>query len=91
MAQLIKANGESSKVLPTSGKFFTLKEMQAFVGGYIEFRHMDGEIMVMNEEGKLMGLPANTQATNTLLKSNLISQDDYVVGDVLICNQSEIK
>jgi hypothetical protein len=91
MAQLIKADGETSKVLPTSGKFFTLKEMQAFVGGLIEFRYMGDEIMVMNEEGKLIDLPINDEATKTLLESNLISRNDYVVGDVLICKRSEVK
>lgn len=91
MAQLIKSSGHTSEVLPGNGKFFTLQELQSFVGGYIEFRHMDGEIMVMNEEGKLMGLPNNEEATKTLLELKAISSDDYVVGDVLICNRKEIK
>jgi hypothetical protein len=91
MAQLIKANGETSKVLPGNGKVFTLQELQSFVGGYIEFRHIDGEIMVMNEEGKLMGLPNNNEATNVLMELKAIASDDYVVGDVLICNLREVK
>lgn len=91
MAQLIKANGETSKVLPGNGKVFTLQELQSFVGGYIEFRHIDGEIMVMNEEGKLMGLPNNDEATNVLMELKAIASDDYVVGDVLICNLREVK
>ena len=91
MAQLIKANGETSKVLPGNGKVFTLQELQSFVGGYIEFRHIDGEIMVMNEEGKLMGLPNNDEATNVLMELKAIASDDYVVGDVLICLKKEIK
>jgi hypothetical protein len=91
MAQLIKANGQTSEVLPGNGKFFTLQELQSFVGGYIEFRHMDGEIMVMNEEGKLMGLPNNDEATSVLSELKAIASDDYVVGDVLICLKKEIK
>ena len=91
MAQLIKSNGEISKVLPGNGKVFTLQELQSFVGGYIEFRHMDGEIMVMNEEGKIMGLPDNQEATNVLSELKAIASDDYVVGDVLICLKKEIK
>jgi hypothetical protein len=91
MAQLIKANGETSKVLPGNGKVFTLQELQSFVGGYIEFRHINGEIMVMNEEGKLMGLPNNDEATNVLMELKAIASDDYVVGDVLICLKKEIK
>jgi len=91
MAQLIKSNGEISKVLPGNGKVFTLQELQSFVGGYIEFRHVDGEIMVMNEEGKLMGLPNNDEATNVLMELKAIASDDYVVGDVLICLKKEIK
>ena len=91
MAQLIKSNGEISKVLPGNGKVFTLQELQSFVGGYIEFRHVDGEIMVMNEEGKLMGLPNNDEATNVRMELKAIASDDYVVGDVLICLKKEIK
>ena len=40
----------------------TLKAFQAAVGGYIEVLDLGGDaVLVCNEEGKLMGLPANRQ------------------------------
>ena len=36
----------------------TLKEAQAYVGGYVEGIHFpNGDYLIVNEEGKLMGLP----------------------------------
>jgi len=42
----------------------TLKEAQAFVGGYVEGISMpNGDYLIINEEGKLKGLPFNEEAT----------------------------
>lgn len=41
-----------------------LESLQAVVGGYIEFlRFQDGSMMVVNEEGRLHGLPLNAVAS----------------------------
>ena len=38
----------------------TLKEAQAYVGGYVEGISMpNGDYLIINEEGKLIGLPFN--------------------------------
>jgi hypothetical protein len=68
-----------------------LKELQEYVGGYIEtISSLDGEeIMVVNEEGKLMGLPFNYFATLRLV--NDFSRMDHIVGDALICKYNEIE
>ena len=44
----------------------TLKALQEAVGGYIETTPtcLSGLVMVVNEEGKLMGLPFNNTATD---------------------------
>lgn len=43
---------------PANGSDFTLEEMQAIVGGYIELVELDGSTtMVVNEEGKLIPCP----------------------------------
>ena len=51
MAEIIKTNGTRQSVQPANGTDFTLKEMQAIVGGDIEFVFLnETEIMVVNEE-----------------------------------------
>ena len=42
----------------------TLKEMQKFVGGYIEVvQEKNGDDIVINEEGRIFGLPINHEAS----------------------------
>jgi hypothetical protein len=42
----------------------TLKEAQDFVGGYVEgIQFPNGDYMIINEEGKLINLPLNVEAT----------------------------
>ena len=42
----------------------TLKEAQEFVGGYVEgISFPNGDYLIINEEGKLIGLPLNPEAT----------------------------
>jgi len=72
-----------------SKKNITLKEMQEIVGGYIEFLYLkDNLVMVVNEEGKMIGLPFNARATE-LIKDNNIN--DIIVGDVLVINKNLIQ
>lgn len=88
MAKLIKSNGEITEVKPKKGKFFSLEELQGYVGGYIEFVGLNGDIMVVNEEGKLNDLPYNEKATKFF---QFVHGDiDVIVGDVLIASQKEI-
>lgn len=91
-ARHIKANGETSVVEPANGTDFSLKEMQGFVGGWIEVLYTpDGKyIMVLNEEGKLDELPFNAVATKIAIEEfGLV--DDYIAGDVLIAPSEQVK
>ena len=98
MAKLIKTNGDILEVSPKNGTDFKLDELQAFVGGYIEIVNLldvsplsiADAILVVNEEGKLNGLPVNTVATAVY---NVCMQpyEDIVVGDVLLCSSDEVK
>lgn len=87
MARLIKADGETSIVHPQkNGKEFTLQELQNFVGGYIELvpiynPEYASKIMYCNEEGRLIGLPDNREASRIAGIS--------IVGDVIICEPGE--
>ena len=63
----------------------TLEEAQAFVGGYIEIvTTRKGEQIVINEEGKLQGLPWNDLATDLAHEGGAISSDDYIAGNCMI-------
>lgn len=86
-AKLIKATGEVLAVLPENGTDFKLEELNRFVGGYIEViypPHQDGKIMIINEEGKLKGLPYNAAAT-------AIWTHDNIVGNALLCESDQVK
>ena len=63
----------------------TLKEMQKFVGGYIEVVYLnDKEVMIIDEEGKLKGKPVNAEATIRATRNKAIFNNDWIAGDVLI-------
>ena len=73
----------------------TLKEMQDFVGGYIQVVNgADGSQIIINEEGKIHGLPINVVATTFYLgedwdndTSAMVHNDrllDVLVGNAMI-------
>lgn len=88
MAKWIKTNGETIEVNPKNGTDYSLEELQGFVGGYIEIIEINigfakGKLMVVNEEGKIDGLPLNTMAT--------LIAGQAIVGNVLVCKPGEVK
>lgn len=88
-AKIYKADGTITEVSPANGTDFQLEELQKIVGGYIEIVGLlDNEIMVINEEGKLADLPVNEKATEFYIEAN--GFDDYIVGDVLVCDSSMV-
>ncbi|MGH9238791.1 MAG: DUF3846 domain-containing protein [Vicinamibacterales bacterium] len=87
MALLMIPGHAAREVVPANGHAFTLDEMQAFVGGYIEILRLpDGRALVINEEGKLRGLPLNPEAT--VLAAPRIAPD-FIVGPALVCTWNE--
>ena len=90
MAKIIKTDGTCLPVQPSNGTDFSLKEMQAIVGGYIELVELnDTNTIVLNEEGKLNGLPLNIEATR-VFRSYYPGSNDFIVGNVLICKTEQI-
>jgi hypothetical protein len=72
---LIKTTGEMETIEYED----TLETLQGFVGGYIDYVTIgDGVDMIINDEGKIMGLEPNWVATF------LWGQPDMIVGDVLV-------
>lgn len=88
-AKIYKADGTVIEATPANGTDFQLEELQKIVGGYIEIVSLlDNEIMVINEEGKLADLPVNEKATEFYIEAN--GFDDYIVGDVLVCDNNMV-
>lgn len=88
MAQWIKTTGETTEVTPKNGKRFKLAELQEFVGGYIERIDLGfGQNMIVNEEGKLLGMPFNQKASSMTINSK--SGAHIIVGHALICKGGE--
>lgn len=91
MATWIKSDGSERQVHPENKKHFKLAELQLLVGGYIEMLPLpSGGWLVLNEDGKHKDLPRNGRAT-VLGHSCGIADNDFVVGDVLVCSSKEIE
>ena len=91
MATIYKTDGTEEEVQPQNGTDFSLKELQGFVGGYIELVSLPGEkkLMVVNEEGKIDRLPLNQKATELFHKCK--GTYDVIVGDVLVCDPKQVR
>lgn len=86
---IIRTDGTQSPVAPGFGDKFTLKELQYYVGGYIELvRLNDNQFLIINEEGKLHNLPINKKATDLARAAHCIFASDYIVGDAIIIEQN---
>ena len=87
---IYKTNGEVIETSPKNGTNYTLDELREIVGGYIDIRYLtDNKIMVINDEGKLINLPHNENAT--ILFRLCINTTDLIVGDVLVCQINRIR
>jgi hypothetical protein len=66
------------------------KAVSKFVGGMVEVVSMpNGDLLLLNEEGKLMGLPVNDKASklwrDTFDNDNYITgRKDFVVGPAIL-------
>ena len=75
----------------------TLKEAQAFVGGYVEgISFPNGDYLIINDEGKLKNLPFNEEASklwkDTFDNDNYMTgRDDFVVGNAILIKKSARK
>ncbi len=87
----LKANTtpDQFKVIEDQKDEPNLKSAQDFVGGMVEcITFPNGDLLIINEEGKLMQLPLNPEATMlwrmTFTKDKYaFGYDDFVVGPAL--------
>ena len=74
-----------------------LKAAQEFVGGMVEgITFPNGDYLIINEEGKLMQLPLNEEATklwrSTFTKDKYaFGYDDFVVGPAILIKKQALK
>ncbi|MFA6619460.1 MAG: DUF3846 domain-containing protein [Candidatus Neomarinimicrobiota bacterium] len=59
----------------------TLAKAQEIVGGYVEVYNHNGKTVLLNEDGRMIGLPYNKTASEIL--------DFTVVGTVVIGDRNE--
>lgn len=85
---LIKSSGVQQCIKPSNGEHFSLKELQDYVGGYIEVvRLKNDRLMIVDEEGKCKNKPINLTASLVLFSEN---RCDRIVGDVVLCDRKYI-
>ena len=85
------------KVIKDSKDEPDLKSAQEFVGGMVEgITFPNGDYLIINEEGKLMQLPLNPEAT-TLWRATFTKDkyafgyDDFVVGPAILIKKDALK
>ena len=94
-----KANTDVSefKIIDDEKNTPTLEEAQAFVGGMVEcITWPNGDLLLINQEGKLINLPLNPEATAlwraTFDNDNYITgRNDFVVGNAILIKKDALK
>ena len=94
-----KINTEASefKIITDVKNEPSLKEAQDFVGGMVEcITFPNGDLLIINEEGKLMQLPLNPEGTllwrTTFTKDKYaFGYDDFVVGPAIYIKKHALK
>ena len=75
----------------------TLESAQEFVGGMVEcITFPNGDVLIVNEEGKLMSLPLNPEGTALGIASvtkdkYAFGYDDWVSGPAILIKQKALK
>lgn len=82
----IKADGANQTVFPAGAKW-TLSEMQAKVGGYVELigrtELSKGKLMFADEDGLMKRLPPNEKAS--------VMAGRPIVGDMLVVPEGQVE
>ena len=83
--------GNAIDIAPADAEF-TLDELQGLVGGTIQIIPLEqiGMMMVMDDEGKLKGLPRNDSATALARSCNALLPGDYVAGVAVVIREDQI-
>lgn len=96
MAIFYEIGKEPKEVFPKNKKEFSYEELKSFVNGFIEIVPLpSGKLIVVNEEGKCIGLEKNEKASEEWLKEYPlhkypINNDATIAGNALIATSEEL-
>ena len=106
LSHIIQDMTKTEKINTTAAEFKMItdkkdepdyKAVSKFVGGMVEVvQFPNGDLLLLNEEGKLMGLPLNPEATTlwrmTFTKDKYaFGYDDWVSGPAILIKQKALK
>ena len=92
----VNTTAEEFKIIEDNKDEPTLKSAQEFVGGMVEcITFPNGDVLMVNEEGKLMNLPLNPEGTAlwrmTFTKDKYaFGHDDFVVGPAMVIKKNAL-
>ena len=95
--QQVNTEASEFKIIDDVKNEPSLKEAQDFVGGMVEcITFPNGDLLIINEEGKLMQLPLNPEGTllwrTTFTKDKYaFGYDDFVVGPAIYIKKGALK
>ena len=83
MAKLYEVNGNVSELTPANGSDFELEELRKIVGGDIEIIYLPKKYLIVNEDGRDLGLLYNCTASEKF--------GFELVGPVLEVRKGEVR
>ena len=95
-AEQVNTTAEQFKLITDKKDEPDYKAVSKFVGGMVEVvQFPNGDLLLLNEEGKLMGLPLNEKASklwkDTFDNDNYITgRDDFVVGPAILIKKQAL-
>ena len=96
MTQQVNTTADQFKIIEDVKDEPDYKAVSKFVGGMVEaITFPNGDLLLLNEEGKLMGLPLNPEATAlwrmTFTKDKYaFGHDDFVVGPAMVIKKNAL-
>ena len=97
MTKDINTKASEFKIIEDKKDEPNYKEVSKFVGGMVEcVQFPNGDLLLLNEEGKLINLPLNEEATklwkDTFDNDNYITgRNDFVVGNAILIKKDALK
>ena len=93
----VNTTAEQFKIIENKKDEPKYKEVSAFVGGMVEcVQFPNGDVLLLNEEGKLIGLPLNPEATALWRArfdndNQVTGRKDFVVGPAILIKKDALK
>jgi hypothetical protein len=90
-AHIYLTNGDIVQITPHNGEFFTFQDLSIWVGGEaIAFPLPANNLMILDNKGKVKDKPWNANA-DRVFRNYINVPNDYIVGNVIICDAIMIK